>query len=60
MVLEAMKYIILFMGCFLLQRCVIPLKKGIINENQAQVSRGVAYLLSGLYLVYAFVKTRGI
>jgi len=60
MFFEVMKYTTLIAGCFFLQRCVIPLKRGIVNENQGQVARGVVYLLFGLYFIYAFVTTRGL
>ena len=44
-------------GIFL-PRCFIPLKKGILEENQKLINKGCAYLIaaiaSGIILLYLF------
>jgi len=47
-------------GGFLLQRCVLPLKKGFRDEKQGLVTKGVSYLLSGAFLIYIYLKIRSL
>ena len=53
--LQILKPLIAIVVAFAFPRCVLPLKKGIRDEDQKLINKGMTYLMIGVFGIAIFI-----